>query len=658
MKLLSAKINWLEDELKCMSYLEERQPHLVTHFKQNLKKGRQAILHKLAASLLRENVNSLYSDSVQIKKIGSVYVTSLLKVYKQWEPFLHQLQNVELKEGISYRMKSFGEYMILFPIKTELAFQRFTLEGDIVWISRESHHSIQTATELMNFLGLSEEGKELVRELDNGTANQTLSYAAESHWKEKLRDDSQLTPYHSTFQYIQNMKKVEPAWSSLAFFEQMSVEGHHLHPGSKTKMGMSPQEVATYSPEFRQTYKICFVAIRKEWIEFTESEPYVIEKTFEDIIPRYHEFMEENGLAPELFQLIPVHEWQFHHALYSLYENEIEKRIIVPIDSISVECHATSSFRTVMPITQSNRFVKLAVNSQMTSTVRSISTQTALNSTVFSALVREVLSNEAELSTFLPLDEIAGYSFISDDNEQRRNLTVVVRENREDELNEDEVMITGNSLYATSPFSEDTILAELLTEYCANRNLSMGKGARFFFKDYLSVTLPGYLTLLTKYGVALEGHLQNSIPVFKRGKPVRFYFRDWGGARIYKRRLEERGMYPKFYPESITLTENKEEMYSKAHYTIFQNHLGEIIRLLVEASGVFEGEFWTLVKEACDDIFSSLSHEVPVNVIEDRQFLYHKKVNHKALTKMRLRPSAGYLYADVENPLGKEAGLH
>ncbi|MFP3340870.1 ferric iron reductase, partial [Micrococcus sp. SIMBA_131] len=76
--------------------------------------------------------------------------------------------------------------------------------------------------------------------------------------------------------------------------------------------------------------------------------------------------------------------------------------------------------------------------------------------------------------------------------------------------------------------------------------------------------------------VALEGHLQNSIPVFKKGQPVRFYFRDWGGARIYKRRLEERGMYPKFYPESITLTENKEEMYSKAHYTIFQNHLGEI----------------------------------------------------------------------------------
>ncbi|PFA67055.1 IucA/IucC family siderophore biosynthesis protein [Bacillus sp. AFS015802] len=645
----------LDDEVKCLGYLSENHPPMIPFYKENIERGRQTILNKLAASLLREDVNSLYSDSVQLKKIGSVYVTSLLKVYKQWEPLLHQLQTVELNEGISYRMKSFGEYMILFPIKDELAFQRVTIEGNLLCITHDSHRKIKTAGELISLLGLEEKGKGLMKELENGTANQSLSYAAHYHWTKKIKESAGKIPYRSTFDYIKHRKEEEPMWSSLTFFEQLCVEGHHLHPGSKTKTGMNAEEVARYSPEFRQNFEICFVAVRKEWVEKTESEPTLIEKTFKEIIPAYHEFMKNNGKDPEEYQILPIHEWQYKHTLYPIYSTEIKKGIILPVESVSVGCCATSSFRTVLPDGYSRRFVKLAVNSQMTSTVRSISSQTALNSTVFTKMVDEVLRQEPKLAQFLPMNEVAGYSFISNHDEQRRNLTVVIRDNPEDELEEDELMITGSSLYAASPFSEQTILAELLDEYCAYNKLTRQRGAQSFFKDYLSITLPGFLTLLTKYGIALEGHLQNSVPVFKNGQPVRFYFRDWGGARIYRNRLEEQHLFPTFYPGSITMTETKEEMYSKAHYTVFQSHFGEIIRLLVEASGVYEGVFWTLVREACEETFTCLYPDVPINVEEDRRFLYQKKVKHKALTKMRMSPSDGYLYHYVENPLGTEA---
>ncbi|BCB03733.1 IucA/IucC family protein [Bacillus sp. KH172YL63] len=644
----------LEEEKRCLNYLEENQPHLVGHFRAHIKTGRMAILHKLAASLLREDVQSLYSDSVQLKKIGSVYVTSLLKVYKKWEPFLHQLQSLNLKEGISYRMKSFGEYVILFPIKDELAFQRVTLAGDILVISQDSHRIVNTANELLSLLGLSEAGQGLADELDNGTANQTLGYAAHSFWKEELKKDSNGRSIRSTLDYIRIKKGEQSTWSPLAFFEQLSLEGHHLHPGSKTKTGMSPGDVLRYSPEFHQHFDICFVAVDKEYMENTEIESGIIEGTFSSIMPQYESFMIERGIDPRGYQLLPVHEWQYQHALHSLYRDEIKKGIVIPIDALCVQCGATSSFRTVIPANRPDRFIKLAVNSQMTSTVRSISSQTALNSTVFTDMMDIILEREPALSNFLPLNEIAGYTFKSERNEQRRNLTVVIRENREDEL-EHEVMVTGNSLYAISPFSEKTILAELLDEYCHHRGVPNREGAKLFFKDYVSITLPGVLTLLTKYGVALESHLQNSVPVFKNGKPVRFYFRDWGGARIYKPRLEAQGIFPAFYPGSITMTNKKDEMYAKAHYTFFQSHLGEIIRLLVEETGVNESEFWQIVRDDCEQIFSSLSMTVPLNVEEDRAYIYQGEVSHKALTKMRMMPSSGYLYSPVPNPLSKEA---
>ncbi|WP_341356397.1 IucA/IucC family protein [Rossellomorea sp. y25] len=650
-----AESQFLGEETQCLNYLKEKQPHLVAYYKEHLDKGRQTILNKLAASLLREDVNSLYSDSVQLKKIGSVYVTSLLKVYKKWEPFLHQLQTVELREDLSYRMKSFEEYMILFPIRDELAFRRVTLEGDVLWISRDSHGKVKTASELISLLELSDEGFKLRQELDNGTANQSLGYAMNAQWIESLKKEMGESPCTSSLEYVRRKKQDDPLWSPLSFYEQLSLEGHHLHPGSKTKTGMSPEHVATYSPEFHQTFKICFVAVKKEWVEMTEAEPNIIEETFSEIMPSYHAFMINNKLNLNNYQLLPIHEWQYKHALYPLYQTEIKKGIIIPIETLSVVCEATSSFRTVLPQNNTTRFVKLAVNSQMTSTVRSISSQTALNSTVFTNMMSEILNEERELtSSFLPLNEIAGYTFKSERNDQRRNLTVVIRENREEDLDEQEVMITGSSLYAISPFSNRTILAELLDEYCEHQKLSKERGAKSFFKDYLSVTIPGFLTFLTKYGVALEGHLQNSLPVFKNGKPVRFYFRDWGGARIFKKRLDAQHLFPAFHPGSITMTDHIEKMYSKAHYTIFQSHFGEIIRLLVEASGVYEGEFWALVKTACENTFTSLSQTVSGNVEEDRAFLYQKEVKHKALTRMRMSPSEGYLYSQVVNPLGKE----
>ena len=230
--------------------------------------------------------------------------------------------------------------------------------------------------------------------------------------------------------------------------------------------------------------------------------------------------LHQKGYDPETYEVLPVHPWQYEHAIPSIYKEEIEAGDVILLEAVSMQADATSSFRTVSPIGDQTPVIKLAVNSQMTSTVRSISKQTAMNSTVFTSMMKTVMERE-DLPRFAPLNETAGAAFDSEDELKSRNLTMLIRESIDAHLQEDEIAIAGMSLYAESPMSGKTILHELVDQ--------SGQHVLDFFQQYIQTVIPGYMTLMIKYGIALEGHLQNSLPVFKNGRLSRFFFRDWGG---------------------------------------------------------------------------------------------------------------------------------
>ena len=100
--------------------------------------------------------------------------------------------------------------------------------------------------------------------------------------------------------------------------------------------------------------------------------------------------------------MLPVHPWQFEHAVPSIYEEEIHREVIILLEDAKLSAQATSSFRTVAPLDNEAPVLKLAVNSQMTSTVRSISTQTAMNSTIFSSMIEKIMDQEGHLNGFVP----------------------------------------------------------------------------------------------------------------------------------------------------------------------------------------------------------------------------------------------------------------
>lgn len=667
----------LSDEKKIKTYLEENNPNLISHFMNSLEKGRKGILKRLVGSMLRENILELTSGSHDLFVIDTIYALNVSAIDEFWQAVLQKLQSVGLDSGRTYKIYPLHQNeCIVIPISKTYAFNRIDVDGSILYVSKSNVNVITHSVEFLEIIRRNkvahQEGtkfawNQLADELVNGSANLALSYA---HWelkKKELQNDANQLGVLNSIDWVLTRKKQMSQFDSSLFFEQLTIEGHNLHPGTKTKIGMKPDDVFRYAPEFDGVAQIHFVAINKPYAEWCvvnkdeEDANALLFQSYPDLERAVKKQFRDMNLLIEDYVIVPVHQWQLENAIPDIYEEELIEKVIVPIDDFTVSSGSTSSFRTLVPL--ENRDVdsfaiKVAVNSQMTSTVRTISANTTNNSTVFTRLIQSVMKKEEGLSkTFVPVCEVAGYNFkINEDNQiKNRNLSAVLRENIESFIEEDEVAIVGSSLFSESPISEKMIFAELIEKFAEETNeTSVRNAVTQFVREYASLIIPGALKLLVKYGIGLEGHLQNSVMVFKEGRPVRMLFRDWGGLRIHKERLEKHQFQADFYPGSMTVTSHLHEVHNKVFYTVFQNHFGELILQACKTYGLSERELWYEIHLLSCKVFEELEADAKYaeNVMNDRDALYKAKVEHKALAKMRLDPEMkGYSYAIVPNPL-------
>lgn len=675
-----------KEEKKVLHFLEESMPELVPYFHLVYRKGRSSILKRLVTSLLREDVMGLFTKSYDLQVIDTIYAINLPAINDHWKKIISHLPAYGLQSSHYYKVYPLhNEGCLIIPVSCQYAFRRQEVEGSVLHVTTEGARELTHAAEMLELLrqtsdqdgsSISYNWLTLAEELCNGTANLTLSYAYGEQKKLKLQAAADMEKGCTTLEWVVAEKAKDKHFDASLFFESLSVEGHNLHPGAKTKMGMNPQDVFRYSPEFDEEFNLCLVAVRSDYmgwssLEKGEAANASLFLAFPHLEGSIKEELAKKGLSLDEFVAIPVHPWQMEHCLQDIYGAEMEKGVILPLTSVTIPCRATSSFRTVVPVSANESVktaIKVAVNSQMTSTVRSISPHTTKNAAEFSRLVKLVMEQEKELAkTFVPLYETAGFHFQVQEEEQSdgnslkmRNLSVIFRDNVETLIQKDELAIVGSSLYAESLFKGKKILQELIEAYAASiKEGSLILAATQFFIDYAKVALTGYLTFMVKYGIGLEGHMQNSVPVFKHGRPVRMFFRDWGGARIYRDRLEKQGLQVNFLPGSITLTNDIEEMYNKVFYTVYQNHLGEMIQLISKCYGVNEGMLWTEIRELSKQICNQCqdSSQRELNVKRDLEEILKPEVQHKALTLMRLLPDEkGYCYAVVPNPLKENQG--
>ncbi|NWQ44388.1 hypothetical protein MLOOGBEN_27245 [Bacillus sp. EB106-08-02-XG196] len=643
-----------EEESKTLAYINE-DPELEELYLMNVQEGRRGISQRLLQALIREKL----IEEERVSWLEGARTSICIKL-----PSGKTLQAV---------------------VKKRHSLGRFDLEGDVMEYRREHSRVIIHPAELLVLVrqeGLLKDAEEkqfhrFKMEIQNGVANLTLALAGAARRKRELVTIAKLERIQTSLEWVLKQSKDNKNFSPLAFFEQWVVEGHPLHPGAKTKFGLGVADVIRYSPEWGATPDVAFIAVDKEYCQTTSIDEHTVttrlNQEYEGLQSFVGKTLHKQGLDPNQFELIPVHPWQFDHTLYTMYKEEIEQKRIVPISDFRIPTQSLVSFRSLAPIQnrgQRKHHIKTAVNLQTTSAIRTVSPNSVENGPILSKIVASIQEKEKNFGgSFVVLQERAGIYFrpinpaLSEEDRWtlQANLASILRENPENHVkNEEEIPMVAAALLADSPISGKLIAVELIEELAGHHGLSdLAEAAALFILRYAQASIPGFLTLMVRYGISLEGHMQNSVSVFRNGELVRILIRDFGGVRILPERLKKQGFQAEFYPGSSTVTEKVDQLRNIISYSVMQNHFAELITCIVRALGINEENLWKPVHAVCKAIFEDLKKDpyIGEQAKADEQAFFHPMISLKALTTMRLRGDiTAYSFMKVPNPMMESKG--
>jgi D-ornithine---citrate ligase len=391
-------------------------------------------------------------------------------------------------------------------------------------------------------------------------------------------------------------------------FERLATDGHNLHPCSRTRLGWDVADVLAHDLEGPGT-AISFVGVRRDHL------------IGDDLVT--------GGTATHAAQ--PAHPWQLDH-LRRTRAGLFGAGVLTDLDTAPLPAAPTAALRTLH--VPGRGYLKLSLDIQVTSTRRTISTASTRNGPPICALLGRLLAGEPVLL----LVETAGAACTAAD----RDLAAIARTGLAGHLDPDELAVPAGAL--TAPVGGGSVVCRLLREN--------GESTLSFVTAYARVLLPPLLRLATRYGIGLEAHLQNCLPIFVCGRPRRIALRDAAGLRIHRPRLADRGITLDLWPGSVVGTDDPDVMRAKLGYTALQAHLGELIRHLAVTADLDEPAAWRAVRAIIDDVYDELCADPATahDAADDHAFWTAPTMPHKALLRMRLAGD-GDRYVLVANPL-------
>jgi siderophore synthetase component len=323
-------------------------------------------------------------------------------------------------------------------------------------------------------------------------------------------------------------RPVPPHW------EQLVVDGHPLHPGCRTRTGLTTADVLAYAPEHRTTVDLVQVAVPAD---------------------RWH--TTGAGLPP----LLHLHPWQAARVLPEHPElRPVGTRAARPLMSL----------RTLAPLDDPTLHLKTAVDVQMTSAVRTVSPAALANGPTLTAFL-------TSLNTQLTvLRELAGGAVRAADGQPDRRLAVIHRQAPPAHA------IPLAALSAPSPADGAPLACEAIES-------GYGGDPREFLADLTNVLVTGPHQLLD-LGIGLEAHGQNTLVTLAGGRPDRLYYRDIGGIRVDPGVLRRKGITPPPLHGDLTAADPDEpETTLHAALTVV---LGQLVTTLAAATGTPPAELW------------------------------------------------------------------
>ncbi len=434
-----------------------------------------------------------------------------------------------------------------------------------------------------------------------------------------------------------------PGEGTLADWEGRVWEGHPLHPGNRLRSGVTIEQDRRFGPEWQVRFPL-----------------YLLELPVEDLVVRGPLWNELSRLYPEVEAFtgrsdrvaVPVHPWAAENDLPKRFEEQFASGRFRWLEAKSVLARPCMSFRSVVLHSESGpvgAHLKLPVAVQTTGATRTVSVSAAHNGPLMSRFLQNLWNQDqpevrVRLRGLSLMLESASFHLRDKGQDQARFLAGILRRGAATQ--------GGGWLLPVAALLEprDNPLFVRTASHYGLQPLQL-------WQSYCQALLPPQVFLCGQLGIALETHPQNVVVEFVgeagSAPEIKFHYRDLGGIRMHsdclREGLKSLGLdrhldVPEFWPGSATATDSLRELSSKFIYSLLQNHLGELIRSIVRATGESESLYWETVHQVLESQRQQFGSDLAERV-------FNSVWDFKSMWRMRIDSAVTeYTFAPVANP--------
>ncbi|MET9324816.1 IucA/IucC family siderophore biosynthesis protein [Streptomyces sp. NPDC003038] len=386
--------------------------------------------------------------------------------------------------------------------------------------------------------------------------------------------------------------------------------GHNLLVANKGRIGFSATDVRQYAPESAQAVKLQWVAVHRGLAEFRGtsdlSEQNVLAAELDEVTrARFTAVLQEAGVDPAAYVWMPVHPWQWDHAVQILHAADVAQRRIIPLGDSPDAYLPGQSIRTMANVTSPDRYdVKLPLKILNTLVWRGIPPHCTMGAPVVTQWLRGLVERDPFLTDecrTVFLGEVASVtvrhpylSKLEDAPYQHlETLGCIWRDSVSARKDPDERVRTFASLLHVDN-AGDAFVAELVR--------ASGLDPQEWLRRLFDTLLVPVLHVLYRYGVTFNPHGQNTLIGYDENDvPVRLYLKDFvDDVCVSFTDVPERGPEPDGHDHVLP---RKHPSIIKQHVVdqVFVGHFRYLAPLCADQLGVPEKTFWQLVRQTILD---------------------------------------------------------
>ncbi|MFI0977198.1 IucA/IucC family protein [Streptomyces sp. NPDC021093] len=383
--------------------------------------------------------------------------------------------------------------------------------------------------------------------------------------------------------------------------------GHPTLAANKGRIGFSAADVRAYAPESQQIVPLQWIAVHRGLAEFRgtselSEQGVIAHELDDDTVAAFRARVEAVGGDPDAYVWMPVHPWQWDHAVQVLYAGEVAQNRIVPLGESDDGYLPQQSVRTMTNLVRRDRYdVKLPLKIVNTLIWRGIPPHCTQGAPVATQWLTGLLDRDPvlrdELRTVF-LGEIASVTVrhpyldrVPDMPYQHLEaLGCIWRQSVSSRQDEGERVRTFASLLHVD---------ENGTAFAAELARKSGLSPQEWLSRLFATVLDPVLHVMYTYGITFNPHGQNTLIGFDADDvPRRLFLKDFvDDVSVTHTPVPERGPEPDGY-DHVLPRKKPEVIRQHVIDQLLFGHFRYLAPLMEDQLGVKEGEFWGLVREA------------------------------------------------------------